>query len=676
MGAPARTLAARELARHIGGVRGSTRNRLGGGREAEHHERIVHFIGGGRIGPCLVANPVDRVRIEPSDVGGGGRIESAAHRHRPRAALLERRIVEEGVGTGVEDLRRERGGLGEVAGDDPEVAVPEPPHQGLEPVDVHRLGQRIGDGLLHQRMVGDGARPREVLGARDLVREHRGDQVLGLHALDVRRDLGAAPEPRDGQRDVGVPPPAHVEHRGVEQRLGEDVAHRLRREVAGDLVEREAVGFAEREHDRVLGRRRLELEVELPAEALAQRQTPGPVEAAAEPGVDDELHSAALVEEPLEHHRVAVGQGAQRGMRGAEIVDDLLGGIASDTDSLHELVHEPGADLPVGGGGAGRLESPRQPSEQVAHAVGELPGASRRLAEPEREVRRLAVRILHADRAALDAQDAPRRVAELEDVAGQALDREILVERAETGPVGLQHHVVVGVVGDRAARGHRGEAGAAPGAQLAVDDVAVQVRGAPAPPGRESAGEHRQELPPSLAVEIPVRPGAAHRREQRVLAPVLGRDHGDDLLREDVERMHRHVQRIELAAPHRVENRGALDQLVPRERKQPPLRGAVHRVAGTPGPLQEGRDGAGGAELADQIDIPDVDPELQRGGGHQRLEIAGLEALLGREPALARQAAVVRGDVLLPERLGERPRDPLRHAAGVDEHRAWCGAPR
>ena len=132
--------------------------------------------------------------------------------------------------------------------------------------------------------------------------------------------------------------------------------------------------------------------------------------------------------------------------------------------------------------------------------------------------------------------------------------------------------------------------------------------------------------------------------------------------------MHRHVQRIELAAPHRVEYRGALDQLVPRERKQPPLRGAVHRVAGTPGPLQEGRDGARGAELADQIDVPDVDPELQRGGGHQRLEIAGLEALLGREPALARQAAVVRGDVLLPERLGERPRDPLRHAPRVDEH--------
>ena len=66
----------------------------------------------------------------------------------------------------------------------------------------------------------------------------------------------------------------------------------------------------------------------------------------------------------------------------------------------------------------------------------------------------------------------------------------------------------------------------------------------------------------------------------------------------------------------------------------------MHRVTGAPGTLQEGRDGAGGAELADQVDIPDVDPELQRGGGHQGLELAGLEALLRRETALARKAAV------------------------------------
>ena len=232
----------------------------------------------------------------------------------------------------------------------------------------------------------------------------------------------------------------------------------------------------------------------------------------------------------------------------------------------------------------------------------------------------------------------------------------------------LEHDVVVGVVGNGAARGHRGETGAAPGPQLAVDDVAVQVRGAPAAPGREPAGEHRQELAPLLAVEIAVGPRPLDGGEHRVFVPALGRDHRDHLLGKDVERLAWNVEPVELPAPHPVEDGGALDELVPGQRKQPALRRAVHGVAGTPGALQEGRDRARGAELAHEIDVADVDPELQRGGGDQRLEIAGLEPLLRDQPALAGQAAVVRGDVLLPERLGQRARHPLRHAPGVDEH--------
>ena len=41
------------------------------------------------------------------------------------------------------------------------------------------------------------------------------------------------------------------------------------------------------------------------------------------------------------------------------------------------------------------------------------------------------LRVLDAHAPALDAQDALRRVAELEDVAGDALDREVLVHRAD-----------------------------------------------------------------------------------------------------------------------------------------------------------------------------------------------------------------------------------------------------
>ena len=91
-----------------------------------------------------------------------------------------------------------------------------------------------------------------------------------------------------------------------------------------------------------------------------------------------------------------------------------------------------------------------------------------------------------------------------------------------------------------------------------------------------------------------------------------------------------------------VEQRRALDQVVARQREQPALRRAVDRVARAPDALQEARDRARRAELADQIDVADVDAELERGGRDQRLELAALQPLLGVEPLLLGEAAVVR----------------------------------
>jgi len=108
------------------------------------------------------------------------------------------------------------------------------------------------------------------------------------------------------------PAPARREHRRIEERLHQQRPHGLRVEVARDLDEREAVARREREDDRILGRRGLQLEVELPAHALAQREAPGAVDAAAEWRMDDELHSARLVEEALEDHPLRRRQRAER----------------------------------------------------------------------------------------------------------------------------------------------------------------------------------------------------------------------------------------------------------------------------------------------------------------------------------------------------------------------------
>ena len=92
------------------------------------------------------------------------------------------------------------------------------------------------------------------------------------------------------------------------------------------------------------------------------------------------------------------------------------------------------------------------------------------------------MRVLDPHHAALDAQDAIAPVAELEDVAGEALDGEILVHGADDVALGLEQDLIVGVVGDGAAGGERRQPRAAPAAQHAVDGVVVDERAAPAAP--------------------------------------------------------------------------------------------------------------------------------------------------------------------------------------------------
>ena len=99
-----------------------------------------------------------------------------------------------------------------------------------------------------------------------------------------------------------------------------------------------------------------------------------------------------------------------------------------------------------------------------------------RFAQPERNRGRLAMRIFDAHAARFDALNAIGRVAELENVAREAFDREILIDRADQLSRGLEHDVVVGRIGNRAARSQRGEPRAAPPAQHAVDRVAMDIR--------------------------------------------------------------------------------------------------------------------------------------------------------------------------------------------------------
>jgi hypothetical protein len=119
--------------------------------------------------------------------------------------------------------------------------------------------------------------------------------------------------------------------------LEQQFAHGLRVQIAGNLLELEAVRSSKRQDDGVLGRRGLQLEVELAAEALPQAQAPGSVDAAAVGRVNDELRPAGLVEETLEHEIALRRQQAQRRLCRGEVVHDLSGSLLGCADLVYQV---------------------------------------------------------------------------------------------------------------------------------------------------------------------------------------------------------------------------------------------------------------------------------------------------------------------------------------------------
>ncbi len=189
----------------------------------------------------------------------------------------------------------------------------------------------------------------------------------------------------------------------------------------------------------------------------------------------------------------------------------------------------------------------------------------------------------------------------------------------------------------------------------------------------EAAREHLHHFRVFRALEAAVGIGPAHEREERRFVPFfLGGHLGHDLLREHVEGRIGHRDAVELAVGHRAHHRRALDEVVAREREDAPLGRAGDGVSRAADALQEGRDAVGRGDLADEVDVPDVDAQLERGGGHQHLELALAQPVLGAEAGLLGEAAVVRGDVVRAQALRELVRHALGQPARVhgDECRA------
>src|SRR5438045_651376 len=142
-----------------------------------------------------------------------------------------------------------------------------------------------------------------------------------------------------------------------------------------------------------------------------------------------------------------------------------------------------------------------------------------------------------------------------------------------------------------------------------AESSSLRPGASPAGPCAEAVGQHGKNLVEILALERPEGPSATDPCEQLVFAPFLRRALRNDLLSQHIERAFGNLETIELAPVDAVQQGRALHELVAREWEQSSLRRAADRMAGAPDPLQQTRDRARRAELADEVDLADVDAE-------------------------------------------------------------------
>ena len=273
---------------------------------------------------------------------------------------------------------------------------------------------------------------------------------------------------------------------------------------------------------------------------------------------------------------------------------------------------------------------------------------------------------VHAARG-FDGGDAPGGVAELDDVADAGVDGEVFIEGGDLVAVGLQDDGDDGGVRDGAAVRDGDGARAAAALQAAMDAVAEDVGAVAAARGLDAVAQQAEEFFEGFARQIAIGMRAGEQGEEVVLLPGLGGAGGDHLLHEDVERLRRDFELIERAGAEAAYDGGELEEVVAGGGEEACFGYGTAPVTGASGALQCGGEGARRVDLTDELDGADVDAELERCGGDEQLDLAGLEFALGFEAELARERAVVCSDVFVAEALAELEGEPFGHGAGVDE---------
>ena len=122
---------------------------------ARDHQGVIHLVGGIGDWPGFAAHALDRRRIERAEIVGAAHLGRTPRIDGARAPLFERRVVEERVDGGIEQLVAEHRRLGRVARNRLDLAPLEPLQLVFEAVQVDCFFERVSQRLGDQRMVGN-----------------------------------------------------------------------------------------------------------------------------------------------------------------------------------------------------------------------------------------------------------------------------------------------------------------------------------------------------------------------------------------------------------------------------------------------------------------------------------------------------------------------------------------
>ncbi len=302
-------------------------------------QHIVQLIGIAHVRPGLFPHLGNRRRIEASHFFEHRFRQHAPHLHRTRPALFERCVIEKRIRIRIQNLVRKLRRNRCVDRETTDPSIRQSAQDKLQPVNIHGLGEDILHHFTDQRMIRNMPVAHNIFLARSRVGKNGSQQIIGPHALNLRRNLLSILKAQQRQRPVRIPAPARGEDRRIQSRLFENRLHRLSPQKVEDVRQREAVLLGQGNVQPVVGSCSLQLEVEPNAEAFAQSQSPRLVDASSEGRVDHQLHATAFIEEALRNHGCLGRHRAQHGPPLQDVFNRLLRAGIIEATFLLEPTH-------------------------------------------------------------------------------------------------------------------------------------------------------------------------------------------------------------------------------------------------------------------------------------------------------------------------------------------------